>query len=217
MSNDALPQVQAFRTRITKLDTNGVPTPGANNVYVTSALITLTTTPVYVDGQDFQELNGEGVVCVNFQGPDTFRRIDWEITVCTPDAYLLEMLSTGTTLIDGDAIGFAYPALGQMSTTEAISIEVWTKRIDEGVLDTEFPYAWWVLPKSTSMRIGAKTFGNNAILPVVSGKAFENDNWYDGPTNDWPVASDKVLQYIPCTLADVPAITAPAYGTVAVS
>jgi hypothetical protein len=216
MANDALPQVQAFRTRITKLDTNGVPTPGANNMYVTSALITLTTTPVYVDGDEFEEKNGGGTICVSFKGDDTFKRLDWELTVCTPDPYLLEMLTGGAVLTDGDAVGFAYPNLGPITPTP-ISIEMWTKRVNEGVLDPAFPYAWWVLPWSTSMRFGNKTFGNNALLPVIQGRAFENDNWYDGPTNDWPVASTAPLQYIPCTAADVPEVTAPNYAAVASS
>jgi hypothetical protein len=216
MANDAKPQVQAFRTRITKLDDNGVPTPGASKVYVTGALTALTTNPVYVDGDEFEEKNGGGEICVSFKGPDTFKRIDWELTICTPDPYLLEMLSGGDVLTDGAAVGFAYPALGPMDPTP-ISIELWTKRVDEGVIDSALPYAWWVLPWCDSMRLGSKTFGNNAILPAISGRAFENDNWFDGPTNNWDPNSDRVLQYIPCTAADLPAVTAPAYGTVATS
>lgn len=216
MANDAKPQVQAFRTRITKLDANGVPTPGASKVYVSSALVTLTTNPVYVDGDEFEDKNGEGLICVSYKGPDTFKRVDWEMTVCTPDPYLLEMLSGGSVLTDGAAVGFAYPALGIMAPTP-ISIEVWTKRVDDGVLDPALPYAWWVLPWVDSMRLGSKTFGNNSIQPTVSGRAFENANWFDGPTNNWDPASDRVLQYIPCSASDVPAVTAPAYGTVAVS
>jgi len=216
MANDAKPQVQAFRTRITKLDANGVPTPGPETVYVTGALTTLTTNPVYVDGDEFEEKNGGGEICVSYKGPDTFKRIDWELTICTPDPYLLEMVSGGKVLDDGDAVGFAYPALGPMTPTP-ISIEVWTKRVDDGVLDPNLPYAWWVLPWSDSMRLGSKTFGNNAILPTISGRAFENQNWFDGPTNNWPTTSDRVLQYMPCSEDDVPPVTAPNYGTVAAS
>jgi len=216
MANDALGQIQAFRTRVTKLNANGVPSNGADKSYVSNALVTLSTSPVYVDGEDFQEKNGEGVVCVNFQGPSTFRRIDWTLTICTPDAYLMEMLTGGTVLSDGDAVGYAYPATGVLNPTN-ISIEVWTKRVNSaGNLDDDLPYAWWVLPRCKDMRSGSKEFGNNSIKPQISGQATENLNWFDGPTNDWPVSSDRVLQYMPCVLANVPDAST-AYVTVAAS
>lgn len=215
MSNDALPQVQAFRMRVTKLNANGVPSNGANMSYVSSALVVMSTSPVYVDGEDFQEKNGEGVVCVDFQGPATFRRVDFEITLCTPDPYLMEMLSGGVALTSGAAVGFGYPALGVIDPTN-VSIELWTKRVNEGNLDDTYPYGWWVLPRCKDMRIGQKQFGNNAVKPVISGKATENANWFDGPLNNWPVASDRVVQYLPCAASKVPTASN-AYVTVAAS
>ena len=215
MANDALPQVQAFRTRVTRLNANGVPANGANASYVSSSLVTLDTTPVYTDGEDFQEKNGEGVVCVDFQGPATFRRVDWTLTLCTPDPLLLAILTGGATLTSGAAVGFAYPALGTIDPMN-VSIELWTKRVNEGNLDDAFPYAWWVLPRAKDMRLGQKSFGNKSVQPTVSGKATENDNWFDGPANNWTVASDRVLQYMPCTAAKVPAAST-SYVSVAAS
>ena len=217
MANDGIPQVQAFRTRITKLNANGVPSNGANKSYVTNALVTLATTPNYMAGTDITEKNGEGVICVDFLGPDTFRRIDWTLTLCTPDPYLLEMLTGGAALTLGAAVGFAYPATGSVDPTN-VSIELWTKRVSNGNLDDTYPYAHWVLPRCKHMKIGQTTFGNNAVLPQVMGLATENANWFDGPsiTFPWRVASDKVLQYLPVGSNDVPAASA-SYVTVAAS
>lgn len=215
MANDGLPQVQAFRVRISKLNANGVPSNGAGMQYVSSALVTLQTTPVYVDGEDFQEKNGEGIVCVDFQGPATFRRVDWTMTICTPDPYLLAILTGGTALTYGTAVGFAYPPLGSIDPTN-VSIEFWTKRVNEGNLDENYPYAWWVLPRCKDMRLGQKNFGNNAVMATVSGKATENANWFNGPSNTWDVASDRVTQYMPCASTDVPSASL-SYVTVAAS
>lgn len=215
MANDGLPQVQAFRVRITQLNANGVPSNGPGRQYVSGSLVTLQTTPVYVDGEDFQEKNGEGIVCVDFQGPATFRRVDWTMTLCTPDPYLLAILTGGAALTSGAAVGFAYPPLGIIDPTN-VSIEFWTKRVNEGNLDDAFPYAWWVLPRCKDMRLGQKSFGNNAVMATVAGKATENANWFDGPSNTWDVASDRVTQYMPCVAADVPAASL-SYVTVAAS
>ena len=214
-TTDPLGQVQAFRMRLTKLDSNGVPTPGAGKMYVTSSLVTLSTTPVYKEGTEIEQENGAGEVCVYFTGDPTFKKVQGEITICTPDPRLMEFLGGCAVLTDGNALGFAYPPLGTLTPTP-ISVELWTKRVDDGVVDDEFPYGWWVLPRVKNLRIGAAEFGNMAVLPKFTFNAYENANWYDGPLNNFPVASDRVLQMVPCVAADVPAASSSAL-TVAAS
>jgi len=126
-----------------------------------------------------------------------------------------QILTGGATLTSGDAVGFAYPALGTIDPMN-VSIELWTKRVNEGNLDSAFPYAWWVLPRAKDMRLGQKSFGNKSVQPTVSGKATENEHWFDGPVNNWTVASDRVMQYMPCTAAKVPAAST-SYESVAAS
>lgn len=203
MANDALGQVQAFRMRLTKLDDNGVPTPGVGKSYVTSALTTLSTNPQFKEATEIEEENGAGELCVQFTGDPTFKKVTGELTICTPDPYLMDFLGGCVVLTDGAAVGFGYPSLGVHRPTP-ISIELWTKRVDDGQLDDDFPYGWWVLPRVRNLRPGSKTFGNNAIMPTFSFDAYENPNWHDGPLNNWPVASDRVIQMIPCVGTDVP-------------
>lgn len=199
-NNDCLPQVHACVMRVTDLDSNGVPTPGADHIYTTDALTILTMTPVYVDGEEIEERNACGTVCVNYRGDDSFKRLDVEITICAQDPRLVSKLGGGTVLSptqSGDVTrGYSYPSIGAI-TGNGVSIEVWAKRIDDGDLHVDWPYAWWVLPKVKNLRHGVRTFNNGAQLPVFSGQAYENPNWFNGPTNDWPSASDRVAQWIP--------------------
>ncbi len=195
-NNDCLPQVQACVIRVADLDVSGVPLPGSDNLYVSDALTTLQMTPVYTDADEIEEKNACGTVCVNYQGDPTLKRGDIELTICTADPYLQAKLGYGDVLTDTGIHGFAYPPIGVV-TGNGVSIELWAKRIDDGELHDEWPYAWWVLPRVTRLKHGVRTFNNGAQLPVFSGQAYENPNWFDGPLNDWPVSSDRFAQWFP--------------------
>lgn len=202
-NEDDLGQVQACAIRVTDLDPSGVPQPGASNIYTSEALTELTATPVYSDADEIEEKNACGAVCVNYTGDDSLKRLDVALTICTHDPWLNAMLSGGDVLTDGGINGFALPAIGPLRGN-GVSIELWAKRVDDGDLHDEFPYAWWVLPKVKNLRYGAKTFNNGASLPQFTGRGYENANWYDGPLNDWPVSSDRALQWFP--VASLPTI-----------
>lgn len=196
MSNACEPQIQAVRMRVSRLDGAGVPDPGPTNMYVTDAFVNITVTPVYLDGLDTNVPNAGGVTCIDYKGPDTLRRAEISIELCTPDPYLMEMLSNGTLLDDSGDIGWAAPPVGQISQ-RAVSIEAWAKRIDDGDLDPFRPYAWWVYPKALNLRLSPHTHMNGPLQPTFTGHLVENENWWDGPTNDWPVASDRLYQWFP--------------------
>jgi hypothetical protein len=162
---------------------------------ISNALTSLAVSPVYTDGDEIEEKGANGGVCVNYRSADTFKRLDVTITLCTPDPYLEAALSGGDVLEAGGLVGFASPPLG-IVTGNGVSIELWALRIDNGALDVDSPYAWYVYPRVQNLRLGDFTHQNGAILPVFSGQAVENPNWYDGPGNDWPATSDRVSQWI---------------------
>ena len=198
-----LPQIQAVAMRIARLDGSGVPKPGANNLYVTDALTEMTVTPNYEDGDKVTVKNAAGSICINHEAPPNFLNAGVELKLCTPDPYVEEMLSGGTVLTSGTRKGFAAPAIGPVGSS-AVSIELWVKRIDDGDLDASSPYAWYVYPKVKNLKMGSYKHENGAILPVFTGTALENANWFDGPLNNWDVSSDRCFQWFPCPATDVP-------------
>jgi hypothetical protein len=198
MPDECLPQVQADAIRVALLAANGAPLPGAGNLYVSDALTTLTITPVYKDGTEIEEENAAGEVCVSYQGDPSLKWAEVEIELCTPDPYLEAMLGSGTVLdLGGDVPpGFAMPAIGKIQGA-GVSIELWSKRVNNGDLDPDYPYAWYAYPKIVQLRPGARNHANESIKPTFTGRALENVNWQDGPTNDWPAASDRFGQWVP--------------------
>lgn len=199
---DCRGQLHACAMRLARLDTNGVPLPGAQNLYVTDALAVLTFTPVYTDGDETEDKNACGEVKLWYRAPDSFKRGDVSIEVVTPDPYLEEFLSGGALLTPDDATkpkGFGAPPLGAI-TGDGVSVEVWTKRIDDGDLDADWPYAHWAYPKVKNLRLGDHTHNASPLHPTFTGQAYENANWYDGPAGDWDADSDRVYQWIPANV-----------------
>lgn len=201
---DCRPQVQACSIRVARLEPNGVPDPGPTNLYVSDALVNLTFTPVYVDGDEIEDKNACGVVKVNHRGDDSFKRGDVSIELLTPDPFLKELLSGGDVLdVVGLPAGFAAPPIGPV-TGNGISIELWAKRIDDGDQDADFPWAHWAYPKIKNLRLAPHTHANASLHPTFTGQAYENANWFDGPTGDWPAASDRVYQWVPSASMPTP-------------
>lgn len=202
-NNDCLPQVQGCAIRVAYLDPNGVPTPGANELYVSDALTTLTWTPNYEDGEEINEKTACGGQAVYYQDDPILRKIDVELTIASHDPFLVAMLDGGDVLTDAGVHGWAISPLGKVSP-RPISLEIWAKRIDDGELADEYPYAWWVLPRLTRLKRGASTMANAANLPTFTAQGYENPNWFDGPLNDWVVESDRAVQWFPSNTIPTP-------------
>ncbi len=194
--DDCFPQVHLCAMRIANLDPSGVPQPGAGQLLTIDSMVEIALTPSVTDGDEIKEKTGCGVVGVNYKGPDSLDRFDLKITVLDRNPYVGVALGRGSLLNDAGVHGYSVPALGPTSD-DAVSIEFWSKRIDDGALAAPNPYAWWVIPKVTNLREDVITKNSGADKPVYIGRAFENVNWYDGPLNDWPVASDRAIQWFP--------------------
>lgn len=211
---DCRGQAFACVSRYARLDSNGVPSPGASNLYVSDALVSMEFTPVYTDGDEIEAKNGCGTVKVNYRAPDSFKRGDVSLNIVTPDPYLSEFLSGGDLLTEaGLPKGWAAPPLG-LVTGNGISIELWTIRVDDGSEDANFPYAHWVYPKIKNLRLAPYTHGQSELALTFTGQAYENENWYDGPAGDWPALSDRVVQWLPTATRPTPTC---AYQTLAAS
>lgn len=204
MADICVPQIQACRMRFARLGDDGNPEAGAENLYVTKSFSRFAVTAVYTDGDEIEDKNACGEVEVNFKSADSFKRADFEITLMVPDPYITALLTGGNVLVDGDAVGASYPAIGAIDEFNRWSIELWSKRVRNGALDPDFPYARWVAPMAQNIRVGDKAFESGTQLTVISGQMVENPTWSDGPVNDWPVNADRVLQWLPVTdLPDV--------------
>ncbi|GIV00859.1 MAG: hypothetical protein KatS3mg014_2531 [Actinomycetota bacterium] len=209
MATECAGQVQACAIRVVRLAADGSPIQGPDNMVVSDALVSLTATPVYTDGDEVELKNACGSVVVSAIGDDSFKRIDVTLEIARPDPHLAELLSTGDVLSppSGAPKGFAFPAIGPI-TDYGVSIELWAKRIVEGTQDSAYPWWRWLFPRVKNLRLGERRIENGVLVSTYSGRAFGNPEWLDGPEGDWPyptVPSDRPAQYIPA--ATIPTVT----------
>lgn len=207
MADDCLPQIHGVRMRLTDLDPDGVPSPGVGSVVVTSALTRVAVEPVYLDGNEITDRTAADEICLDYRGKDNFRRVNVTIELCTQDPAASSKLGGDILLPDDEdrSPGWQLPAIGALPT-RAIGVEVWARRIKDGREDVDFPYGWHLLPFVTNLRPGNREFNATRQANVFTGQGYENVNWFDGPSNDWPgLTSDRAYQWMPAIAAELPA------------
>lgn len=209
--NDCLPSLQFCALRVARLDSNGVPTPGANNLYVSDKMGTMTATPVYREGDAFESVSGCGDLVVSFKDQNRLQRITVELGLLVPDPELTELLAGGVVIDNGTpggGVGYGAPDLLVAATPNGVSIEAWTKRISQdGAQDATYPWWHWVFPR-VYLDLGAKNFQNGTMDNPFAGWGIENPNWYDGPEQDWPDTQEsyRVFSYLPMPASDFPTV-----------
>lgn len=207
MADNCQPQIQVCRTRVARLETSGIPDPGATNLVVSDSLIQVTFSPVIEAGDEITLKNGCGTLVTSAKRPDSIKRWGVQLNFATPDPYLHEMILGGAVLTSGTRVGYGFPELGELASGE-VSLEFWARRVDEdGNDDPDYPYARWVFPRCKDFVPGERVLQNAGHESPISGFATQNLNWFDGPANDWPVASTKAVQWLPVDAADVPVAT----------
>lgn len=191
---DGAGSVQALRMRIARLAADGTTPAGASGMYVTDTIVKLDIKPAYVSGDDVEEKNGSGGLCLSWQEQDVLKNLGLTLTICSMDEELSEILGGGSVLTSaGSTIGYQMPGVGQKAMPNGISIEFWTRAIINGAPAATNPYRWWALPRAYLKRADA-SYDSKGHLPVFDGFAIENPLWGNGPNNDWLLDSSKVLQ-----------------------
>lgn len=197
----------ALGMRLAKLGGNGAPLVGAQNAYVTDALVAIELGLEYEDGDEIIQKNGAGEICLSYKAPDSLKYGNIEgFQVCTPDPVVLSFLTGGSVIYaaDGTPTGFQAPPVGANPNPNGVSIEFWTRAVLNGAF---VGYFWWAVPNATVRPDDTWVAnGEDPMLPSLVGTCVQNPNWGDGPGNDWVWPSDRVWQFnqvteLPVTLA----------------
>lgn len=127
MATHCFVPVRGKRLRVTTLDTCGnVPTGGTENSWLaTNGFISVNLTSEVEDGVEIIQRRADGALCVNEQGPGSFKRFNFEAVFCGVNPSLLAMMSNAEGYEDyaGDVSGFT---VREGELTKNFSFELWT-------------------------------------------------------------------------------------------
>ena len=101
-------------------------------------------------------------------------------------------------------VGYQTAAQGATSNPNGVAIEMWQKRIVNGVQATDYPYWWHVWPGVKNLHVMPRDFTNANLQSAFEGDAFQNANFGSGPMGNWPFDSTKAFQRAVCGLDVVP-------------
>lgn len=209
MANSCTRSLKVCALKITKIALDGSPVVGASNAYITNDLVTLTVGSEYEADDDFVVRGASGDICLNYFAFGPLKRLTFDMDLCSADPELHSLLTGQSTLVSSAAVGFHWPDVGvgqgcSGGTYYGVGLEAWTLNVaSDGSVDGTFPYLRWLFPK-TFWRIGEKNMENAPMSHKFAGFGLENSQWLDGPSNDWPVASDRVGQWLPVATAPTP-------------
>lgn len=200
----------ALGFRVTQLDPTGAPVQGTQTCYVTDSLVTVSTGLDYTKPDVVTQNNGSGVVCVSYAAPASLTGAHIaSMQICVPDPIAKKFLLGGDLLLDSqdDEVGWAAPQIGSVPNPNGVSVEFFTRAVEDGTFANTYPYWHWVFPRCMSFQLSAdeKLEATSSALPEFSADAQQNPNWGAGPDGAWQWRSDRVWQY--ARVAEIPDLT----------
>lgn len=187
MAEDCAGSLQVCASRYARLDVDGTPLAGPDNMIITRDFSTLSYSFVMSEGEDFEQKNACGDIAVAYKEQDRIKRVNLGVTHIKPSPEVHQFLFGGELIYDtpgGDVIGYVPPGTGENPNPNGVSAEYWTKAVVDGAQAADLPWWWWPFPR-TKWVPADRSMGNEVHTMPFNGFTEQNPNWGDGPANDW--------------------------------
>jgi hypothetical protein len=177
---DMASSVQGRLIRVTPLTVDGA-VDETKPVWISNGFITATFSHEFEDGDEITEKAADGSVCISYKAPDSFKRLNFNLSLCSPDPESAAVLAGGL-LIEGGAgcdtsegqvIGYSSPPVGDAGENP-VAIEVWSTANIGGRPAAGQPWFHWVFPYVKVRYTGDREFGNAALSNEFEGQGLGN-------------------------------------------
>jgi hypothetical protein len=190
--------LQFCALRAARLAADGTIVSGTNNGYVmTDKQISLQFKRVYQDGDEFSVKNGCGGYPLAMKAPRIPKWAEVTLQIATCDPEFLELATDGSLItVSGSSDGYADPPVGA-APGPGISLELWRKAIVNNQQSAMKPWLWTAIPM-VILSLDDETYESAPGVVSLSGIAYENSGFGNGPFNDWPsgAISNRLQQFV---------------------
>lgn len=199
-ARDGASSVLGRLIRITPLTLDGAVDP-TKPVFVTKGFISASFSPEYEDGDEITEKAADGSVCISFKADDTMKRLNFNLSLCSPDPEAAAVLAGGLLIeanpdrCDGEAgtiAGYSSPAVGA-AADNPVAVEIWSIANVNGKAASGTPYWHWAFPYVKVRYTGDREFGNSALSNEFEGQGLGNDSLVAGGLYYAPGDSDTAF------------------------
>lgn len=198
-ARDGASSVQGTLMRVTKLNFDGsIDTD--HPVLVTNGFMSASFSPQFEEGDSILEKAADGSVCVSYKADDSLTRLDFSLSICSPDPEIAVLLAGGCVVKDDEdnIVGYSSVAIGD-TVGNPVAIELWSIANVGGKPASDQPYWHWVFPYVKVRYEGDREFTNGLLANEFTGQALGNTALVDdglnpaNPTDDFVVYRDALV------------------------
>ena len=185
-ARDGASSIQGTHLRITPLNLDGS-IDETKPVLTTNGFISASFSTEFEDGDEITEKAADGSICISYKADDSLKRVNFSLTLCSPDPEAAALLAGGKVLcapedvLDGldviieagTVIGYSSPAVGD-AVGNPVAVEIWSRAIVGGKPAGGTPYWHWVFPYVKVRYEGDREFTNGALANEFTGTGVGN-------------------------------------------
>lgn len=182
------------RLRATRVDRCGLPQAGENAQLVTKGFVSLKFANQWKDGEDLEQANADGEICVNDRTAPQLKYTQVDGVFCEVDIELFNMFTGNTMILDGQQKPVGFWQDKTVNTEIGVALELWSgtagsdcvEPVDDSVLTpgaSTREYGYWLAPAIVEATIGDIEIGASVATFTLSGRAVSAPMWGKGPYN----------------------------------
>lgn len=173
------------RMRVTRVDACGRPIYGVGAQVVTSGFVSVEMTGEVREGDDIEQVNAAGELCLSEKGADQLKWLNITGNFCEVDPDLVTLFNPLTQrLFDyaGNVVGFAES--DRQDITQGVALEIWADVAGDDLCDdpdASVSYAYFLVPFVVGGTLGDLTIENAGLTTVINSRSKRGSKWGAGP------------------------------------